>query len=56
MGMRVQEGDRSGEQDEKISQLREAVSDILKVLLKKAMATVTLHCCETTLFVCDAYT
>jgi hypothetical protein len=33
MGMRVQEGDKSGEQEQKISQLREAVSDILKVWL-----------------------
>ena len=33
MGMRVQEGDRSGEQGKKVSQLNDAVSDLLQVIL-----------------------
>lgn len=34
MGMRVQEGDTSGEQEEKIGQLRNTVSEALKVQLE----------------------
>ena len=37
MGMRVQEGDRSGEQGNKVSQLKDAVSDLLQVLLPEAL-------------------
>ena len=37
MGMRVQEGDRSGEQGKKVAQLNDAVSDLLQVSLAPAM-------------------
>ena len=42
--MRVQEGDISGEQGKKVSQLNDAVSDLLQVLLTPLMQRDTKQC------------